>query len=91
MGYDKKCTICLGDLEEVQDIINLFSACMQRFHADCIEQWTKYHHTCPICKAVDPVIQRQQAQMCNLESLVGLHVILLGRSTQSLYRTLETP
>ena len=43
-----KCTICLSDFEEGEDVRRL--PCMHLFHAECVDQWLKTNKCCPICR-----------------------------------------
>lgn len=42
------CRICFEDYQE-GDIIRTLP-CMHKFHKNCIDQWFRNHHDCPICK-----------------------------------------
>lgn len=43
-----KCLICLGWLEDKEEIRNL--KCKHLFHRHCIDNWLSKNKTCPICK-----------------------------------------
>ena len=47
----KECCICMVDFE-VSDMVTPLP-CDKRhyFHSECIEQWSKSHNDCPLCKA----------------------------------------
>ena len=48
-GNEDRCTICLGDIEKDEDIINL--KCSHTFHDECLRQYLKdYDFKCPICR-----------------------------------------
>ena len=48
-GNEDRCTICLCDIEEDEDIINL--KCSHTFHDECLRQYLKdYDFKCPICR-----------------------------------------
>ena len=58
-----KCTICLSDFEEGEDVRRL--PCMHLFHVECVDQWLKTNKCCPICR-VD--IDHKIAFMGNVDS-----------------------
>jgi hypothetical protein len=43
-----KCTICLCDFEEEEDVRRL--PCMHLFHVECVDQWLTTNKCCPICR-----------------------------------------
>ena len=43
-----ECSICLENLENHQ-YIKLVN-CKHIFHKSCIDEWTKNHNTCPLCR-----------------------------------------
>lgn len=43
-----ECSICLENLENHQ-CIKLVN-CKHIFHKSCIDEWTKNHNTCPLCR-----------------------------------------
>lgn len=43
-----KCLICLGWIEDKEEIRNL--KCKHFFHRHCIDNWLSKNKTCPICK-----------------------------------------
>ncbi|CAH1790296.1 unnamed protein product [Owenia fusiformis] len=43
-----KCTICLSELEEDEDVRRL--PCMHLFHCECVDQWLMTNQKCPICR-----------------------------------------
>eukprot|EP01091_Cochliopodium_minus_P005738 TRINITY_DN1563_c0_g1_i1.p1 TRINITY_DN1563_c0_g1~~TRINITY_DN1563_c0_g1_i1.p1 ORF type:complete len:535 (-),score=153.29 TRINITY_DN1563_c0_g1_i1:11-1615(-) len=45
---ESKCTICLDDFEE-GDQLNLLS-CFHKFHTHCIKDWFQHSKLCPICR-----------------------------------------
>merc|ERR1712020_763920 len=51
-----KCTICLCEFEEDEDVRRL--PCMHLFHVPCVDQWLGLNKRCPICR-VDI-----EAQLC---------------------------
>jgi hypothetical protein len=46
--YDEKCTICLCEFEEEEDVRRL--PCMHLFHVECVDQWLGTNKRCPICR-----------------------------------------
>ncbi|VVC25107.1 Zinc finger, RING-type,Zinc finger, RING/FYVE/PHD-type [Cinara cedri] len=44
----EKCTICLSDFEDTEDVRRL--PCMHLFHIECIDQWLSSNKRCPICR-----------------------------------------
>ena len=44
----EKCTICLCDFEEQEDVRRL--PCMHLFHIECVDQWLPTNKRCPICR-----------------------------------------
>lgn len=44
-----QCSICLGDFEADEEVRRM--PCRHTFHADCIENWIKLKHSCPLCVA----------------------------------------
>ncbi|XP_063241298.1 uncharacterized protein LOC134541647 [Bacillus rossius redtenbacheri] len=44
----EKCTICLSEFEECEDVRRL--PCMHLFHIDCVDQWLGSNKRCPICR-----------------------------------------
>lgn len=42
------CTVCLGEYEEGEAIMQL--PCHHQFHDNCISKWMLTHNTCPICR-----------------------------------------
>ena len=44
----EKCTICLSDFEEQEDVRRL--PCMHLFHIECVDQWLPMNKRCPICR-----------------------------------------
>lgn len=44
----EKCTICLSDFEDTEDVRRL--PCMHLFHVECIDQWLSSNKRCPICR-----------------------------------------
>lgn len=45
---ERKCSICLTDFEDDQEI--RFLACFHRFHQTCIDDWLIHNAKCPLCK-----------------------------------------
>lgn len=45
---DEKCTICLCELEDEEDVRRL--PCMHLFHQTCVDQWLVTNRKCPICR-----------------------------------------
>ncbi|KAL8160565.1 hypothetical protein V2J09_002102 [Rumex salicifolius] len=46
---NKMCSICLADYE-AKEILKILPDCLHRFHANCIDQWLRFHSSCPICR-----------------------------------------
>jgi hypothetical protein len=46
-----KCCICMSDIEEGDDVINLIK-CSHEYHATCIVSWLKISDKCPICREI---------------------------------------
>lgn len=44
----EKCTICLSEFEETEDVRRL--PCMHLFHIVCVDQWLTTNKRCPICR-----------------------------------------
>ncbi|PSN55498.1 hypothetical protein C0J52_02588 [Blattella germanica] len=44
----EKCTICLSEFEEEEDVRRL--PCMHLFHVECVDQWLATNKRCPICR-----------------------------------------
>jgi hypothetical protein len=48
------CGVCLADLAD-GEAVRVLPACMHYFHAACVGECLRAHHTCPLCRApVDP-------------------------------------
>ncbi|XP_013408486.1 E3 ubiquitin-protein ligase arkadia [Lingula anatina] len=47
-NHMEKCTICLSELEEDEDVRRL--PCMHLFHIECVDQWLVTNKRCPICR-----------------------------------------
>ncbi|XP_014787081.1 E3 ubiquitin-protein ligase RNF181 [Octopus bimaculoides] len=47
-----KCTICLGEFEENNEIKTL--PCNHQFHSSCILPWLEKVNTCPMCRTEFP-------------------------------------
>ncbi|XP_074600297.1 uncharacterized protein LOC141854498 [Brevipalpus obovatus] len=44
----EKCTICLSEFEDCEDVRRL--PCMHLFHIECVDQWLTSNKRCPICR-----------------------------------------
>jgi hypothetical protein len=44
------CGVCLVDLAD-GEAVRVLPACMHYFHAACVGEWLRAHHTCPLCRA----------------------------------------
>lgn len=44
----EKCTICLSEFEDDEDVRRL--PCMHLFHIECVDQWLATNKRCPICR-----------------------------------------
>jgi hypothetical protein len=42
--------VCLAELAD-GDAIGVLPACMQFFHAACVNEWLHGHDNCPLCRA----------------------------------------
>ncbi|KAK8615002.1 hypothetical protein V6N13_068788 [Hibiscus sabdariffa] len=51
---DETCMICLNELEVGLKASQM--PCSHDFHADCIENWLRQSHYCPICRFEMPII-----------------------------------
>lgn len=45
---EEKCAICLGGYEEDEEVRVL--PCQHVYHVECVDQWLKVKHLCPVCK-----------------------------------------
>ena len=48
-GDENMCTICRTDIQE-NTIIRKINGCGHMFHHNCLDNWLKNHHTCPVCR-----------------------------------------
>jgi hypothetical protein len=46
---DDTCAICLANMAG-DDNMRQFPACQHCYHADCLEEWFRRSHLCPLCK-----------------------------------------
>ncbi|PIA48922.1 hypothetical protein AQUCO_01300066v1 [Aquilegia coerulea] len=46
---DSQCCVCLGDFE-LKEQLHQIPSCQHLFHIDCIHDWLKANHTCPLCR-----------------------------------------
>ncbi|WVZ48905.1 LOW QUALITY PROTEIN: hypothetical protein U9M48_000299 [Paspalum notatum var. saurae] len=57
------CAVCLAELDDGV-AVRVLPVCMHYFHADCVGEWLRAHHTCPLCRAPleppDAAAQQQQ-------------------------------
>ncbi|PRQ53867.1 putative transcription factor C2H2 family [Rosa chinensis] len=44
------CAICIKDFVECVDELITSLPCAHHYHVDCIVQWLKRDHTCPLCR-----------------------------------------
>ncbi|KAF7831677.1 E3 ubiquitin-protein ligase RING1-like [Senna tora] len=51
----KQCSICLEDFKGGDDVSGM--PCKHVFHKDCIVQWLKESHVCPLCRFRMPVVK----------------------------------
>ena len=49
-GETTSCSICLGDIADKDEIIQLKCAKMHVFHEMCIQNWFEVKVCCPICR-----------------------------------------
>lgn len=54
------CSICLDQIQEGQACTTLPCDCKRCFHKDCILEWVKVGHKCPICNYELPASQTAQ-------------------------------
>ena len=54
------CSICLDQIQEGQACTTLPCDCKRCFHKDCILEWVKVGHKCPICNYELPASQTVQ-------------------------------
>ncbi|GFO27140.1 RING finger protein [Plakobranchus ocellatus] len=48
-GSDQtSCVFCICDFKDKQLLRIL--PCFHEFHAECVDEWLKTHHTCPVCR-----------------------------------------
>ena len=45
---EEKCAICLGGYEDDEEVRIL--PCQHVYHVECVDQWLKVKHLCPVCK-----------------------------------------
>lgn len=45
---DDQCSICLTEFEDDDNV--KYTECCHFFHPNCLGEWTKQSHTCPICR-----------------------------------------
>jgi len=45
---ENSCICCMSDYENGDELRRL--TCFHSFHKDCIDEWLKENHKCPICK-----------------------------------------
>ncbi|CAG0919403.1 unnamed protein product [Notodromas monacha] len=55
---EDKCTVCLSDFEEGEDVRRL--PCLHLFHRNCVDQWLTQNKACPICRAMDKSGKRKR-------------------------------
>jgi hypothetical protein len=48
-GEETICAICRADIQD-NAIIRKINGCGHSFHHNCLDNWLKNHHTCPICR-----------------------------------------
>ncbi|KAJ1255290.1 hypothetical protein BS78_K266700 [Paspalum vaginatum] len=41
---------CLAELDDGVGV-RVLPVCMHYFHTDCVGEWLRVHHTCPLCRA----------------------------------------
>jgi hypothetical protein len=44
----EQCAICLGEENLLEGVMTL---CNHQFHAECLQQWTARHNSCPMCRS----------------------------------------
>ena len=47
----KECSICLSEFDNNAMVTVLPCDVRHYFHAECIQDWSRIHTTCPLCKA----------------------------------------
>lgn len=49
----ERCCICLVNFEQDEDVSKM--PCHHVYHRDCIIQWLRINHVCPLCRFQMPV------------------------------------
>ncbi|EYU30977.1 hypothetical protein MIMGU_mgv1a025807mg, partial [Erythranthe guttata] len=44
------CSVCLEDLSGGEEVLLLSMPCSHIFHGDCIKNWLRTSHYCPLCR-----------------------------------------
>lgn len=46
-----QCSICCDNIDETSKNVQwTFTDCGHKYHVECLTNWTKFNHTCPICR-----------------------------------------
>lgn len=53
-GFES-CAICIESLEEEKEKMVTRLPCSHYYHGDCIVQWLKINHVCPLCRYPMPI------------------------------------
>lgn len=74
-GPSGHCTVCLGEVEEGEEIIEL--RCSHVFHNLCLERWIRFKHTtCPLCRgSLAPPLSATAAVAATVEADFGVEVL----------------
>lgn len=68
---NEKCPICLDDFKDRKTVER--QRCNHYFHKECINEWLKTHHTCPVCRCEI----RERHEPTFPEGLNPVHLLLL--------------
>lgn len=84
-GEDEKttpyCSVCLYEAIDGEKLRKL-PKCKHCFHVDCIEEWFKFHYTCPLCRTEVPTAINRRS---NKHGAVSLLLNLLMKIGNPLY------
>lgn len=46
-----ECAVCITEFDDDKETRRLLPGCDHVFHADCIDEWLRFHSSCPVCRA----------------------------------------
>lgn len=72
------CSICITDYEDV-DILKI-TPCGHAFHQECLAEWIKDHHTCPLCREILGAYDYSDNGQIIGDSISGIRQNLPGRN-----------